>query len=178
MMPMKNFQDSDDTSLLGGKAKKTSLRIDAIGALDELNAAVGVARAAINDKEINVILTGISETIFRAGADLASLSGEGMITPSDIMTLEDVIKKAEAELPPLQNFILPGQSKDDALLHSCRASARKAERTFLKLAEKETANREVFRYLNRLSDVFFALARLANKRAGIEEHKWNNQGSQ
>ena len=173
MTAMKNFQDSDDTSLLGGKTKKTSLRIDAIGALDELNAAVGIARAGVNDEEISALLMGISETIFRAGADLASLSGQGMIMPSDIVKLEDAIKKAEAELPPLQNFILPGQTKDDALLHSCRASARKAERAFLMLSEKETTNREVFRYLNRLSDLFFALARLVNKRAGIEEHKWS-----
>ncbi|MBI4019503.1 MAG: cob(I)yrinic acid a,c-diamide adenosyltransferase [Candidatus Aenigmarchaeota archaeon] len=172
---MKNFQDSDDTSLVGGETKKTSLRIDAIGALDELNASVGLARAAINDKELKATLTRISETIFSAGADLASLSGKGMITPSDIVKLEDAMKKAEAELPPLQNFILPGQTQDDALLHSCRASARKAERAFLRLSEKETTNREVFRYLNRLSDLFFALARLVNKRAGIEEHKWKNQ---
>lgn len=171
---MKSFKDSPETNMIGEKVSKASERIEACGAIDELQSIAGLARAETKDEEIRAILKGIQEDLFAAGAAIADPDGKlGVaITADHVKRLEDIIAKAEKELEPLDHFILTGGSREAALLDVCRTAARRAERSIVRLMEKEKINAEVFRYINRLSDVFFALSRLANKRAGIAEEKW------
>ncbi len=171
---MKAFRDSAETNIVGGKALKTSERVEAYGTVDELQSAAGLARSSSKDKEIHDILKGIQEDLFTIGAELADPEGrmKVAIAAGDVKKLEGIIAKAEKELEPLAHFILTSGTQEAALLDVCRTVARRAERNILRLREKEEISNEVFRYINRLSDVFFALSRLANKRAGEKEEQW------
>ena len=164
--------DGGQTSLVGGRrVSKASLRVDAYGDVDELSSVIGLARAAMNDQELDQTLGLIQNDLFTLGADLAS--------PSEIEVPridESLVKKIEAladrflkELEPLKEFILPGGSKAGATLHLARTVARRAERRTVALSEAEQVNPETIAYLNRLSDLLFILARVANRRDGIPE---------
>jgi cob(I)alamin adenosyltransferase len=166
---MKIYKDSEETNLVDGKMKKTSLRAEAIGNVDEIQALTGLARST-SSSEVNPILKDIQEDLWSIGADLAG--AKKLVTEKNVKKLEDMIKKIEEELTPLTNFILSGGTETAAALEICRTVTRRAERSILRLKETEEVNNEVFRYINRLSDVFFALSRLENKRANIDEDKW------
>ena len=164
--------DGGQTSLVGGRrVSKASLRVDAYGDVDELSSVIGLARAAMNDQELDQTLGLIQNDLFTLGADLAS--------PSEIEVPridESLVKKIEAladrllkELEPLKEFILPGGAKAGATLHLARTVARRAERRTVALSEAEQVNPETIVYLNRLSDLLFILARVANRRDGIPE---------
>lgn len=171
---MKAFKDSPETNLAGGKTSKTSARVEAYGTIDELQSFAGLARSRAKDEEIKHILKEIQEDLFTIGAELADTQYKlkVKISAENVKKLEYIIEKSEKELEPLTHFILAGGAPEAALLDACRTVARRAERNILRLMEKEQINGEVFRYINRLSDVFFALSRLANKRAGEKEEKW------
>ena len=164
--------DTGQTSLVGGaRVSKASLRVEAYGEVDELNSLLGLARARLNDAQIDQALGHIQNDLFTLGADLASLAEIEVprISESFITALEALSNDLLSELEPLREFILPGGSEAGALLHVARTVARRAERRVVALAEAESVNAAAIIYLNRLSDLLFNLARAVNRRAGIPE---------
>ncbi|MFN3920384.1 MAG: cob(I)yrinic acid a,c-diamide adenosyltransferase [Methylohalobius sp.] len=165
--------DRGETGLIGGlRVSKASLRIGAYGSVDELNCALGMAISQLPEGEVKAWLLAIQNELHIVCADLASpdLARAGpRIAASHVEGLEHLCDRIEAELPKLKQFILPGGTFPAALLHFARAVARRAEREAVALAAEEKINPEVIRYLNRLSDLLFLLARLINHRAGVSE---------
>lgn len=164
--------DEGQTSLIGGvRVSKSSVRVEAYGDVDELNAAVGIARGQVRDEEISKILIEIQNDLFIIGADLASPPDIEVprISTDRIKELESLIDKLLEDLEPLKEFILPSGSSGGANLHFCRTVSRRAERRVVSLVEKEDINTNSLIYLNRLSDLFFVMARVENKRSGFTE---------
>ncbi len=173
--------DAGDTGLFGGgRVPKSHPRVEAYGDVDELNATIGVALASGREDEIDALLARFQQDLFAIGALLATPDRERMrmhldkarIDQDRIAELERAIDKADAELEPLRAFILPGGSPKAAALHVARTVCRRAERRIVDIAADMEIPPLVIVYLNRLSDVLFTLARLANKRAGAEETTW------
>src|SRR5215813_6372577 len=174
--------DAGDTGLFGGgRVPKSHPRVEAYGDVDELNATIGVARAATPaDTQIDALLVHVQQDLFAIGALLATPDRERMrmhldkakIDQERIAELERAIDAADTELEPLRAFILPGGSPKAAALHVARTVCRRAERRIVDIAEEMEIPPLVVVYLNRLSDVLFTLARLANKRASTEETTW------
>lgn len=179
--PMKIYTRTGDdgtTGLFGGsRVSKTDVRVEAYGTVDEANAAIGVARSAGLEAETDAVLARAQAELFTLGAELACAPGKEsklrlpLIDDEDIERLEREIDRAEEGLPPLKSFILPGGSGGAAALHLARCVCRRAERRVLILDANEVRG-QVRRYLNRLSDLLFALARRANHDAGVEDVPW------
>ena len=172
--------DTGETGLLGGvRVKKHELRIEAYGTVDELNAALGVVRAAQPSQRADQILEHIQNELFAVGAELATPTSKGAhsgrIEESHVERLEEMIDLCEAELPPLKNFILPGGCATASQLHLARTVCRRAERLVVELSETGPVSPQIIVYLNRLSDLLFVLARFENARAGVPDVKWNGQ---
>lgn len=174
--------DAGDTGLFGGvRVPKHHPRVAAYGTVDELNAVLGRTLCDVADPWISARLTLIQVDLFAIGAELATPSPEaGKKRPKTpgvpafrIQEMEDWIDQASASLPPLRHFVLPGGAVGAAALHVARAVCRRAERGVTMLAEIEPVPDEVVVYLNRLSDLLFALARLENANAGVEDVKWD-----
>jgi len=164
--------DKGETSLVGGaRVSKASSRVEAYGDVDELNSIIGLARAALQDGQIDEALSLIQNDLFTLGADLASPSEIEVprIQTSFVETLEELSDRFLAELEPLKEFILPGGSKAGATLHLARTVARRAERRAVQLSEAENVNELAVMYLNRLSDLLFILARVVNRRSEVAE---------
>jgi cob(I)alamin adenosyltransferase len=163
--------DDGTTGLIGGqRVHKDAARIEAYGVVDELNAILGVVSASPLPARIPPVLRRIQDDLFTIGAGLAMPPGMErekwhipVLTEADIQALEQHIDEWEAELPPLKQFILPGGSGPGAMLHLARTVARRAERRCVALAHAEPVDPQVIRYLNRLSDLCFVLARYINK---------------
>ncbi len=172
--------DKGETGLFDGtRVPKDATRVDAYGAVDELNAVLGAAIAFLDDAEVVDILRQVQRDLFAVGARLADprLTREGKsekdrFEPGRVTRLEEVIDRFEAGLPPLRRFILPGGSQAGALLHLARTVCRRAERRIVTLAREVDIQPVVVTYLNRLSDLLFVLARAANHRARAEEVPW------
>ena len=169
--------DSGETSLYGGqRVRKDVVRVETYGTVDECNAVLGVALTLLTDGAAKAIVTRIQGELFEVGADLATPQARGEVVPrvrpEATARLETEIDAFEEELPPLRHFILPGGSPGGAALHQARAVCRRAERCLVTLEQTEEINPEVTRYLNRLSDHLFVLARLVNHRAGAAEMPW------
>jgi cob(I)alamin adenosyltransferase len=169
--------DDGTTGLFGGgRVPKASVRVEAYGTVDELNAALGVARATRLEPFTEEVLEHVQVDLFTLGAELACVPGKedklGMrlLEPADAERLEHAIDRAEEGLPPLKNFVLPGGSPQAAALHLARTICRRAERDVLAL--DVPTRREVVIYLNRLSDLLFVLARKANAAAGVADVPW------
>ena len=170
--------DKGDTSLFGGKrVSKDSLRIESYGSVDELNSVLGVVRTLNPQKVIDDVLGQLQDHLFVLGADLATPRQQKntvpRITSSHIEPLEKQIDKWEEQLPPLRSFILPGGSPAAAQLHFARTVCRRAERLVVRLSKKEKIGQDPIRYLNRLSDLLYVMARYANKLDGSPETEWN-----
>ncbi|GIQ65787.1 Cob(I)yrinic acid a,c-diamide adenosyltransferase [Paenibacillus cisolokensis] len=166
--------DEGKTSLIGGRVAKDDLRVEAYGTIDELNAFVGLAAAAAADKlpELAQQLTDIQHELFDCGSDLAYANKDGVsckMSSAAVDKLEGWIDQYTDEAPELVRFILPGGSDVSALLHVCRTVCRRAERRVVTMMAAHPSNPEVRRYLNRLSDYFFAAARAANARLGFPD---------
>lgn len=169
--------DDGTTGLIGGKrVSKDVIRIEAYGAVDELNAVLGLACAYALPESVRRILRRIQDDLFTVGANLAlpagterSAYGIPMITEKHTHALELDIDACEKVLKPLRRFILPGGSIAGATLHIARTSARRAERRCVALARAEDVDPEIIRYLNRLSDLCFVLARSINREESLEE---------
>ena len=169
--------DAGKTGLYGGqRVWKNAQRVETYGTVDECNAALGLVLAGITDPEITDVLVRIQGELFEVGADLATPLARGETVPrvqtSETERLEAEIDRFEVELEPLRHFILPGGSVAGANLHLARSICRRAERHLVTLIQSEEINPEVGRYLNRLSDHLFVLARLVNHRSGVPETKW------
>jgi cob(I)alamin adenosyltransferase len=166
--------DDGTTGLVGNERRsKSDSRIEAIGAVDEVNAALGLTRQQTKSiAAIDAMLARIQNDLFDIGADLATPSSDTAAPPAlrisdrQIERLEAEIDQLNAELAPLRSFVLPGGSAASAALHFARTLARRAERSTFRLAEEEEASLAVGRYLNRLSDLLFVMARWANNRGG------------
>ncbi len=170
--------DKGTTALFGGgRVTKTHPRVEAYGAVDELNAAVGMARAHGTDDQIDKWLERIQNQLFHLGADLATpLDAKNdhvvRVNAGMVKWLEQKIDEMDTELPALENFILPGGSLAAAQLHVARTVCRRTERLVAALQEEEKIGEHALPYLNRLSDWLFMLARRVNMRAGIPEAQW------
>jgi len=162
--------DQGETSLTGGaRVKKSSLRIEAIGTVDEANAIIGIARLRTVGSHAmagpDTMLARIQNDLFDLGADLSTPAGdEGAlrIAAKQVERLEHEIDSLNASLQPLDSFVLPGGTELAAALHLARTVVRRAERAAAALAEQEAVSAEALKYLNRLSDHLFVLARMAN----------------
>jgi len=154
----------------GSRVSKSSARMTAIGEVDEANAAIGVAIAALRPGDTADQLRRIQNELFDLGADVATpgeIEGALRIVPSQVERLEREIDAMNAALEPLTSFILPGGSADVAALHLARTTVRRAERAAVALAEAETVNPQLLAYINRLSDHLFVAARfIASEQGG------------
>ncbi len=170
--------DDGTTGLLGGgRVGKDSLRIHAIGDVDELNSVLGLCAAACGHPDIAPLLTRMQNRLFDCGADLATVDGPGAaaevrITEDDVAWAEQAIDAMCRDVPPITQFILPGGTELAARLHLARAVCRRAERTVTTLAQREAIAPALLIYLNRLSDLLFAMARRANHQAGTPDVVW------
>jgi cob(I)alamin adenosyltransferase len=173
--------DAGDTGLFGaGRVPKNHPRVEAYGDIDELNAAIGFARSIEQMPRIDEVLVSIQRDLFAIGALLATPDRQKMrqhlekarVDDDRITQLEHAIDDGDRELEPLKSFIVPGGSPKAAALHVARTVCRRAERRVVSLAETEDLPGVVIIYLNRLSDLLFTLARVANRRAGTGEVTW------
>lgn len=175
--------DEGETGLFGGaRVSKASLRVEAYGEVDELNSAVGWARVQVSDPDLDTLLNQIQNDLFEVGAELGSTddrkqkSAMPLIAELQVQALERAIDKYEQGPPALTSFVLPGGSEDAARFHLARCVCRRAERSLVALGTQETLRGELFRYVNRLSDLLFVLARYANHMANVEDIPWKGQG--
>ena len=173
--------DRGETSLFGGgRVSKDAVRVEAYGAVDELNAVLGVARGGLAHDDLDGKLASIQSALFDLGGELARTDEAGrdakrrgpVVGDAEVAELESWIDELDTELEPLRNFILPGGAAAAAHLHHARTVCRRAERRLVTLARDEAVSPVLLRYLNRLSDLLFTLARAANRRAGIAEPVW------
>ena len=162
--------DNGETGLsVGPRVRKSSLRVEALGAVDETNACIGLARTQLSDElGLDRILDRIQHLLFDLGADLAAPGEVRRIGPAAASELEGVIDGLASEVEPLRAFILPGGTAAAASLHLARTVCRRAERAVLRLSEDpdQSAEPDAQIFLNRLSDLLFAAARCANRRRG------------
>ena len=175
--------DEGQTSLGGGeRVTKDSLRVTAYGTVDELNACLGVCLAAGLSPRLQAPLKPIQNELFHLGADLSFSEAYKrahterplpQIEARHVQWLEQWLDELNAELGPLENFILPGGSPGGAQLHVARTVCRRAERAVVALAREEAVGPLALRYLNRLSDLLFIMARFENRERGVAETLWN-----
>jgi len=177
--------DSGDTALVGGKrVPKDSVRIEAYGTVDELNSVVGLARAFNRDAppgpardRLDDILQRVQNELFDLGSELATppdASSEAMVRigADQVTALERLMDECQKDLEPLRSFVLPGGGRVSAFLHQCRTVCRRAERVVRRLGREEEIGDGPLRYLNRLGDLFFVLARWIGKHSGEAESLW------
>lgn len=162
--------DKGETSLMGGRTRKDDPRIEAVGSIDELNSAIGVAISFQNDKRVVDILKDIQDRLFTVGAELSAVSDYVKTPRINEDHVKDIENKIDGfELGEIKKFILPSGTKSSVLLHSARTVARRAERRVTSLANSEKLNEHLLRYLNRLSSLLFALSVYVNRKEGGKE---------
>ena len=183
--PMKIYTrtgDTGETGLFGGgRVSKDDVRVEAYGALDEANAALGVARAAGLDADLDALAAGAQVALFDLGAELATPPEANEkakakvphVDAAAVKALEAAIDRLTAELPPQTHFILPGGGPPAAALHQARTTLRLAERRMVALHRLAPVRPEGLQYVNRLSDLLFVMSRAANHRRGVPEVIWD-----
>lgn len=175
--------DQGQTSLLGGtRVPKDHARIEAYGTVDELNSHLGMLRDMVPE-EHHALLDQVQGTLFSIGSRLAASSeaeaDQWQVPKVDeavITELEQAMDRMDADLPEMRNFILPGGHAAISQAHICRTVCRRAERRLVELARSEELPGELVRYLNRLSDLLFVLARHLGLRLGVPERPWTPRG--
>ncbi len=155
----------------GSRVSKDSLRVAAMGDIDETNSVLGVLLCEEMADEVRVLLLGIQHDLFDLGGEL-SIPGASLLKASQPSRLEQAIDRYNSELEPLKEFILPGGTRAAALTHQARTVCRRAERAMVALAEAEPVSNAGRQYLNRLSDLMFVLGRWLNKSAGRDDVLW------
>ncbi|MBN8622779.1 MAG: cob(I)yrinic acid a,c-diamide adenosyltransferase [Flavobacteriales bacterium] len=177
--------DNGTTALYGGnRVSKASARVESYGNIDELNSFIGLAKSEITDEKVLNQLKKIQFDLFTLGSESATptdkltlANGKSrltlMISETEIEELENWMDEYETQLEPLQYFILPGGGKSATALHVCRTVCRRAERSLVFLNESEEVRPELIKYLNRLSDYLFVLARYISKLNEEKEEYWN-----
>ncbi len=175
--------DKGQTSLLGGaRVPKDHARIEAYGTLDELTSHLGMLRDLAGGHQRALIIA-IQEKLFSMGSRLASASEQEAdkfkvphVEEADIAALENAMDAMDKDLPEMRNFILPGGHPAVSQAHICRTVCRRAERLVVHITEEEALPEIIVRYLNRLSDLLFVLARWLGKQLGAEEIPWRPRG--
>lgn len=173
--------DKGETKIVGNyTVSKDSLRVEAYGTIDELNSFVGKAASAAGVwPELEQELYQIQHYLFDCGNDLATSNTEKYpyrVDSEPVQWLEKIIDEYAAEPNPVESFILPGGSSLAAEMHICRTITRRAERRIVSFQKTETTNPYVLQFMNRLSDYFFALARVVNHRAGVKDRLYERGG--
>ncbi len=163
----------------GTRVPKDHIRCEAYGEVDELSAALGVARAFAEDREIGAALLEIQKDLLAIGAQLADPKYESrkvkpktVLTPEKVAAFEKMMDRYDGELPPLKGFILRCGTKGASFLHLACTICRRAERRIVLLSRQVSVPPIVIQYINRLSDLLFVLARVENKRGGEEQIDW------
>ncbi|MBM3450765.1 MAG: cob(I)yrinic acid a,c-diamide adenosyltransferase [Armatimonadetes bacterium] len=173
--------DRGETALFGGqRVAKDDLRVEAYGSVDELNSVLGAAAVAIGDGGARAMVMWVQHRLFDLGAQLATPAASDpkltahvpKTTAAAVQRLETWIDDLDGKLLPLRTFILPGGSEAAARLHVARCVCRRAERRVTALARTAPVNEEILRFLNRLSDYLFVLARWVNQEAGVPDPTW------
>lgn len=171
--------DAGETSLCGGeRVPKDDARVEACGAVDELNAFVGLVMSRLEGDDLCSLLGQVQQDLFCLGADIATpegipaRSGTPIVSREQVADIEEAIGRLGAELPPIRSFLLPEGTEGATILQVARTVCRRAERRVVTLGRLAHINPEIQRYLNRLSDLLFLLARTANSRAGVQERAW------
>ena len=176
--------DDGHTRLCGSKrVAKDSLRVEAYGTVDELNSTIGVAAAACSFDEVSTILAALQRCLFDLGAQLATpqesdkkeAAQPARIGKEKVADVEQLIDRVCAPLQPLEQFIIPGGGELSVRLHVARTVCRRAERKCVTLSNAEPIDKHIVIYLNRLSDLLFALARRANQLAGVNDVLWDSK---
>jgi len=155
----------------GSRVAKDAARIDAIGAVDELNSTIGVLLAEPLPGDIATTLVDVQHDLFDLGGEL-SIPGYAAVTEAHVVRLEDAVERYNANLAPLKEFVLPGGTRAAALAHVARTVCRRAERSVVHLANVESVGEPSRRYLNRLSDLLFVMARALNAASGRPDVLW------
>ncbi|MFL9926984.1 cob(I)yrinic acid a,c-diamide adenosyltransferase [Herbaspirillum lusitanum] len=155
----------------GSRVGKDSLRIQALGDVDELNSQLGVLLCEVLPERLRQELLTIQHDLFDLGGELC-IPGFTMMGEQHVLRLDRMLAHYNADLPPLKEFILPGGSRPAALAHVCRTVCRRAERSVVMLDKEETLNPPARQYLNRLSDLCFVLSRVLNREAGGSDVLW------
>ncbi len=170
--------DDGSTGLLGGsRVRKDDARVEAYGDVDETNVALGFAMVACGDPKTNSRLAALQSDLFSLGAELATQGGTTptvSLDESRVAALEQWIDELCSSLPPLTGFVLPGGCELAARFHLARAVCRRAERSTVSLSAHQEVRQAALVYLNRLSDLLFALARWVNQRAGVDDIPWRS----
>ncbi len=172
--------DKGETGLFGGdRVSKDSIRIEAYGTVDELNSFIGLAVVEVKDIEVKNLLVKIQNELFVVGSNLAIPDNQKdkkniipKISEDFFNEAENAIDHYEEKLEPLKNFILPGGTKSSSILNICRTVCRRAERRVVALNNAEKIDEKIIIFLNRLSDLFFVLARYENHVAGTQDIIW------
>ena len=172
--------DKGKTSLVGGaRVKKTHVRLEAYGTVDELNSQLGLLYTYLTEEGDKKLILWVQHKLFSVGSYLATdqsntaLKIESQIADEDIHRLENAIDEADALLPPLKAFVIPGGSRGSAVCQVCRTVCRRAERRILTMAEEHEVTENVSAFVNRLSDYLFVLARKMNLLAETDEIYWD-----
>jgi len=171
--------DKGQTSLFGGqKVSKTDIQIEAYGTVDELNSQLGLLISEVSEPSLEPLLKQTQSILFDVGSHLASdgtaTAHLPQLNEDIVLCLENTMDDMTAHLPQLKSFILPGGNRRIALAHVCRTICRRAERRIIALAEHGTTDLSlIIKYVNRLSDYFFVLARKLALTDGVDEVRWN-----
>lgn len=168
--------DQGETAFLGcGMLQKNDPHIDAVGSLDELNSTIGVSLCFIQDEGLRQLLQKIQHDLFTVGADLAGnkIKKDALpqITEKHVLELEQTIDQVDGKLTLPAKFVLPGGTVSSSFLHLCRSTTRRVERIVVGLKNEQGFNQEILKYLNRLSDLFYILARHSNKEFDVTEQQ-------
>ncbi|HZY17392.1 MAG TPA: cob(I)yrinic acid a,c-diamide adenosyltransferase [Ramlibacter sp.] len=166
----------DGTTGLGDNTRvpKNSLRVQAMGDVDELNSHLGVLLCETLPAEVRSLLVEVQHELFNLGGEL-SIPGYELLKPQALAVLDEALAQHNARLPRLEEFILPAGTRPAALAHVCRTVARRAERAVVALGQAEPLKDTPRRYLNRLSDLMFVLARVLNRIDGGDDVYWNSE---
>jgi cob(I)alamin adenosyltransferase len=173
--------DDGTSGLVGGtRVRKSDLRLEAYGTVDELNSWLGLIRSLVEDPEVSGLLLNVQNNLFIIGSKLASdekgkqITGRLNLGKEETEKLEKAIDTFEMGLKPLQNFILPGGSTLMSYCHIARSICRRAERSIVRLSENIEIEEDILRFINRLSDFLFIMARKMGTNSGVEEIFWKH----
>jgi cob(I)alamin adenosyltransferase len=156
------------------RVSKNSLRVHAMGDVDELNSCIGVLLCEEMPQDVRDILVEIQHQLFNLGGEL-SIPGFELLKAEAVLQLDEALERYNADLPRLKEFILPAGNRSAALSHVCRTVARRAERTVVALGNEEALKDAPRQYLNRLSDLMFVLARVLNRKDGGDDVYWKSE---
>ncbi len=156
------------------RVSKNSLRVHAMGDVDELNSHIGVLLCEAMPDGVRALLVEIQHQLFNLGGEL-SIPGFELLKPEAVLALDDALAAHNEQLPRLQEFILPAGTRGASLAHVCRTVARRAERSVVALGQEEALNEAPRQYLNRLSDLMFVLARVLNRLDGGDDVYWKSE---